>query len=356
MLALFGLIIVCCIILAILALLILLKNAPLPLFNRMVKKRLEKQKNRNMEDGLHIILTGTGSPMNDANRAGPACAVVAGKQIFTVDAGIGSLGNFQNALPVGQLAAVFLTHFHSDHIGALGEYAMQRWVNGANVSPLPVYGTEGVQQVVDGFNLAYGYDAHCRTTHHSEKVAPPTGKGCEACTIPTPDADKAVLIYDNEGVTVHAFLVNHHPVPTSVGYVFTYKGRKAVISGDTAYCESIAQAAKEADVLVQDVICPELVKIMRENSPALHLKKILGDILEYHASPEDVAKMATAAHVNTLVLTHIVPPVPLPFQKKYILGAVQKGFDGTTYLGYDGLHLFLPAEPFGNKNIGVLKQ
>ncbi len=344
-----------CFLLPALAIFVLLKTAPLPFFTRMLKKRLEKQKNRTLEDGLHVILTGTGSPMNDPGRAAPGCAVVAGGKIFSVDAGTGSLGNFQKALPVGKLQAVFLTHFHSDHIGSLGEYAMQRWVNGTHTSPLPVYGTEGVQTVVEGFNTAYGYDSACRTAHHSEAVAPSTGKGSLACVFPTPAEDSSVLVYNNEGVQVHAFLVHHHPVPTTVGYVFTYKGRKVVISGDTAYCDNVVREAKQADVLVQDVIAPDLVRIMKKHSPAPHLGKILGDILEYHASPEDVAKMAAEAQVNTLVLTHIVPPVPLFFQKKHILGKVKALFPGTTLLGKDGMHLFLAPDTKSPKTVEIVK-
>ena len=80
--------------------------------------------NRNVqfkEDGLYAGLCGTGSPMADINRAGPCVIVLAGEHSFVVDAGSGSTRNVQlMKFPIGQLDAILLTHFHSDHISDLG--------------------------------------------------------------------------------------------------------------------------------------------------------------------------------------------------------------------------------------------
>ena len=42
-------------------------------------------------------------------------------------------------LQPGQLQAVLLTHFHSDHIDGLGELATLRWAGGGWRQPLPVF-------------------------------------------------------------------------------------------------------------------------------------------------------------------------------------------------------------------------
>jgi ribonuclease Z len=57
-------------------------------------------------------------------------------------------------LPPANVEAVFLSHFHSDHIDGLGELMLQRWAGGANRSPLPVFGPTGVDSVVRGFEAA----------------------------------------------------------------------------------------------------------------------------------------------------------------------------------------------------------
>ena len=72
-------------------------------------------------DGLHLALCGAGGPLPDPKRSGPCVAVVAGKQLFVVDAGTNGLRNLlRMRYPVGKIQAVLLTHFHSDHIDGLG--------------------------------------------------------------------------------------------------------------------------------------------------------------------------------------------------------------------------------------------
>ncbi len=66
---------------------------------------------------VSITLLGTGSPIPDPNRAGPATLVQAGDGTFLIDAGRGVLMRLAAVGGgAGQLSAVLLTHLHSDHI------------------------------------------------------------------------------------------------------------------------------------------------------------------------------------------------------------------------------------------------
>ena len=122
----------------------------------------------------------------------------------------------------GRVDAVLLTHFHSDHVDGLGELAMLRWVSGANETRLPVIGPTGVVDVVSGFNHAYRQDAGYRTAHHGEAVAPPSGAGMTARSFEPPLAREAVLVWDDGGLRVQAFTVEHEPASPAVGYRFDY--------------------------------------------------------------------------------------------------------------------------------------
>ena len=114
-------------------------------------------------DGLHVVLIGTGSPLPDAMRAGRSTAVIADDKIYIVDSGGGSVRRMgEMRLPAGRIEATFLTHFHSDHIDGLGELMMMRWTSSGRTPPMPVYGPEGVQQVVDSLNMMYAQDKACR--------------------------------------------------------------------------------------------------------------------------------------------------------------------------------------------------
>src|SRR6185295_9758423 len=101
-----------------------------------------------------------------ADRAGPCTAVLAGGHFVLVDVGPGSWRQVAlQRLPRARLDSVLLTHFHSDHIGELGEAVMQSWVSGRRL-PLNVFGPPGVEQVVDGFRTAYAFDTQYRVAHH----------------------------------------------------------------------------------------------------------------------------------------------------------------------------------------------
>ena len=123
------------------------------LMERGLEARMGADVITEMEDGLHLALCGAGGPMPAPNASGPCVAVVAGKQLFIVDAGTDGVRNLgRMGYQAGNIQGVFLTHFHSDHIDGLGEMGTLRWAAGDNAAPLPVYGPQGVERVVKGFN------------------------------------------------------------------------------------------------------------------------------------------------------------------------------------------------------------
>ncbi|NKB16328.1 MAG: MBL fold metallo-hydrolase, partial [Sphingomonadales bacterium] len=124
------------------------------------------------DDGLKVFFCGTGSPLPSARRAQTCAAVIAGDRFFIVDLGSGSFETVQAAgLPADRLAGVFLTHFHSDHIGDLSEANLGSWVT-ARPAPLTVYGPRGVERVINGENEAFALDSDYRIAHHGKGVAP----------------------------------------------------------------------------------------------------------------------------------------------------------------------------------------
>ena len=151
---------------------------------------------------------------------------------------------------------------------------------------------------------------------------------------------------------VTAFSVNHGPVQPAVGYRFDYKGRSAVISGDTAACPALVANAKGADLLVHEGLQPALVKLMTAALVAQHqagTAQITRDILTYHTSPEVAAQEAQAAGVKHLLFTHILPPLPMREAYPAFLGRARQLFGGPITVGEDGMVFSLPA---GSKEIG----
>ena len=300
-----------------------------------------------LPDGLHVGLCGSGAPMPDPSRAGPCVAVVAGKQLFVIDTGSGSTRNLALMnLPPPRVEAVFLTHFHSDHIADLGELMLQRWGGGARTAPVPVYGPTGIDQVVEGFRTAYLQDEGYRVAHHGQAVMPPSGFGGVARPFPVDRAKPDVLLIDQPDLKVWAFPVEHKPAEPSVGYLFVYKGRRVVVSGDTGVSTRLETASKDADVLVHEALSPNLVAIQKKAAQAGkrdNYVHIFEDILDYHATPEQVAGIAQRAGVKDLLFYHVIPPIPVRALEGPFLGDARKIYKGPLQVGRDGDFITLPA-------------
>jgi ribonuclease Z len=300
-----------------------------------------------LPDGLHVGLCGSGSAMPDPTRAGPCTVVVAGQRLFVIDSGSGSTKNLSlMGLPPARVSAIFLTHYHSDHIADLGELMLQRWGGGAATSPVPIYGPTGVEQVVAGFEQAYVLDRGYRVAHHGPKVVPPSGFGGTPRPFAVSRDGPNVTLIAEADLQVYAFPVNHQPVEPAVGYLFVYKGRRVVVSGDTAVSPRLEAAAQGADVLVHEGLSPNLVAIQRKAALAhgrTNLAAIFHDILSYHTTPEQAAGEAERAHVRYLLFTHIIPPLPMAALEGPWLGDTRKIFHGAVRVGHDGDFLSLPA-------------
>jgi ribonuclease Z len=299
------------------------------------------------DDALHVVLCGTGSPLPDPRRASACTAIVAGGAVLLIDAGPGA-GERLNALrlPSGRLAAVLLTHFHSDHIGGLGEVALASWVGG-RTAPLRVLGGPGVERVARGFETAYAADAGYRTAHHGTDLLPPAAAHLEPVVIDVPRDGGPVIAFDEDGLVVRAFRVQHAPVEPAYGYRVEWRGRAVVLSGDTARTDAVVRAATGADVLVHEALAPHMVEAIAAALAAhgdTRRARILRDIPGYHTTPVEAAEVANAAGVRLLVLTHVVPPLPNAVAERIFLRGVDAVRGHDTLLGHDGLELRLPAD------------
>ena len=309
------------------------------LFQRGIEQTIGRDAFSGLEDGLHVGLCGTGSPMPNPDRAGPCNVVIAGEQVFLVDIGEGGGRNLAlMGINAGDLDGVLLTHFHSDHIDGMGPIMLNHWVRGTNTAPLPVFGPTGVEAIVTGFNAAYATDNTYRTAHHGEDIAPSTGGGAAARPFEVTANQEVVL--DDAGLTITAFNVLHDPVDPAVGYRFDYGGRSLCISGDTKKSANLERVCKDADLIIHEALQPAMVTELQEQLAAQgneSAAKIMFDIKDYHASPEDAAESAQAANARMLVLSHLVPPLPSAYLYPAFLGDAEGRFDGTLIVGEDGM-------------------
>jgi ribonuclease Z len=269
---------------------------------------------------IEVTLLGTGSPMVDANRAGPSTLVRAGGQTFLVDSGRGVL---QRAAAVGVgaagLSALLLTHLHSDHITDLNDVITTRWVTTFERTPLPIIGPPGTAAVVAATLEALAPDISYRIAHHADITEPPAVEVHEYTEGP---------VWDDGGVQIRVAPTDHRPVEPTIGFRIEYGGASVVLAGDSVPCAGLDALAAGAGALVHTVIRKDLV--------AQVPMQRLTDILDYHSSVEEAAGTATRAGVGTLILTHYVPPL-VPGQEEDWRALAASVFPRQIELG-DDLH------------------
>jgi ribonuclease Z len=267
---------------------------------------------------MEIVLLGTGSPLPDPNRAGPATLVRAAGCAFLIDCGRGVL---QRAAAVGvgagQLSAVLLTHLHSDHITDLNDVITTRWVTSFESSPLRIFGPPGTAEVVDATLAALRLDIGYRLAHHEDLTWSPPVEVVEV-------TDGTVL--DEQGVRVTVAPTDHRPVHPTNAYRIDHDGRAVVLAGDTVPCDGLDRLSAGADALVHTVIREDLIN-------AIPLQR-LRDVCDYHSSVEQAAQTAARAKVSTLVLTHYVPAIA-PGDEDAWRALAAAHFDGAIELGDD---------------------
>lgn len=271
---------------------------------------------------IEIILTGTGSPMVDPNRAGPSTLVKAGGTIFLADCGRGVL---MRAAAVGvgaaNLTAVLLTHLHSDHITDLSAVITTRWITSLVPAPLPIIGPPGTRAVVEATLAALAPDISYRIGHHADITAPPEVTVTEYT---------AGQVWDDGGVRIVAAATDHRPVEPTIAFRIEFDGTSVVLAGDSVPCATLDALASGADALVHTAIRKDLV----EQVPVQRLT----DILDYHSSVEQAAATAARAGVQTLVLTHYVPALTAGTEDQWRALAAGE-FSGRVELGDDLLRI-----------------
>ena len=279
-----------------------------------------------MSTALTITLLGTGSPLPDADRAGPATLLQGGGQNFLVDAGRGVLMRLTAVgVQASNLTAVLITHLHSDHITDLGDLITAVWIGTFQPTPLRVIGPAGTAGVVDHILASLEPDIGYRMAHHDDLAERPrvlvTEVGDGPIPLPGP-------------VRVGCAPTDHRPVEPSIGFRFDHDGAAVVVAGDTVPCGGLDRLCSGAQALVHTVIRKDVIE-------QIPIQRLI-DTLDYHSSPEGAAQTAQRAGLNTLLMTHYVPAFPSGGGYDWRTLAAAH-FDGAVELGDDLHRVEVPA-------------
>ena len=267
---------------------------------------------------MDIVLTGTGSPIPDANRAGPSTLVKAGDTHILVDAGRGVVMRMTGGGSMPPfLAAVLITHLHSDHVCALNDVITTHWVMTQGNATLPIYGPKGINQFVERQLHALEPDVGYRIDHHDELTE---GPKVDVTELEPGDS----FTVGNVSVTTAA--TEHSPVKPTIGFRLEHEGATAALVGDTIPCDGVDALAQDADVYVQTVIRRDIVQMIPN--------EMLQDILDYHSGVVEAAKTAARVGAKRLAFTHMVP-APTPDQYPEWIDRAAEHYDGEIVIGDD---------------------
>lgn len=276
---------------------------------------------------LRVTLLGTGVPTPSAERFQAATLVEAGSKKILVDAGRGaSVRLWQIGIPLSRIDAVFLTHFHSDHINGLGDLWATGWLSsqyGRRSAALHVIGPVGTSEMTAGIELTYARDVAIRAADQKLPL--------EGAAFDVEEFSSGGVVYEEDGVKVTAFEVNHGElIKPAYGYRIDYAGRSVLISGDTKFDERIIAAGEGVDLLIHEVMSTD-ERVFKEAPRLLSVK-------DHHTMPEEAGvvfdrvkpKLAVYSHIVMLSLPGILPP-PL----SDLIERTRKTYQGPLVVGED---------------------
>jgi len=245
-----------------------------------------------------LVMLGTGTPVADPDRFGPAVVVLVDSTPYLFDAGIGVVRRWAQALRAGiaplgpaTLHTAFITHLHSDHTLGLPELIFTTCTISGNArAPLDVYGPPGLAAMNTHVLAAWSEDIAIRTGEGGE------GAGERPPVVRTHEIEPGV-VYRDSLVTVTAFVVHHGTVPHAFGYRIQTPDKVIVLSGDAGPPSTVAEQCRGCDILVHEggtFTAAEATDYFRH----------------FHTTVEALAEIATAAHPKLLVLYHQRPASP----------------------------------------------
>lgn len=244
------------------------------------------------EELFRVTLLGTGAPPPSVERFGPSTLVEAGAKKFIVDAGRGAMQRLhQLGIPFADIDGMFLTHHHSDHVVGFPDLWLTGWIGrpwGKRNVPLEVWGPAGTKAMMDHLTQAFAVDIRVRRRNY-----PPEGVRLVAHEIGEGS------IVDTDGIKISAFEVDHggEELP-AYGYRIDYRGRSAVLSGDTTFNENLIRHAQGADLLVHEVTAAA--------GSAAESPQQLKRIGSNHTTPDQAAEIFLRVKPGLAVYNHLL--------------------------------------------------
>jgi len=304
--------------------------------------------------GTQILLLGTaaGPPLR-ANRSEPATLLIVDGRRYLIDCGIGTARRLVEAgIGSETIHTIFLTHLHADHTLGLADVLANDFQEQDHSGPdhsISIYGPAQTKALIDA---AYRYISIPYAIYAAEGGGP---RGGVPATTPFSVHEIGEgVVYQDDKIRVVAVENTHYALMPaasratmkSYAYRFETPHGTIVFTGDTGPSDAVTRLAEGADVLVSEVedfvaVSAFVDRMAQRNhwSPERR-NQFKAHLTEEHLDIKDVGRMATTAHVKSVVLYHWDPDDPAA----YVAG-VGKYFSGPVFGGADMQRYCLDAVP-----------
>ena len=284
---------------------------------------------------FRVTLLGTGVPTPRADRFGPSTLIEAGSRKLLIDAGRGTTIRLnQIGVPMGEIDALLLTHYHSDHTSGIPDLWLTGWLQShfaRRTTPFHVIGPTGARTLMSGLEMAYRRDIEIRL---ADEQLPPEG-----VAVIVDEFSQDGVVFDQDGVRVLAFEVDHGAAITpAYGYRVEYDGRVAVISGDTRYNENVIRYGEGADLLIHEVaiVRPELISV-----------PFIQRIMAHHTTAREAGMVFSRTRPKLAAFTHLVflasETVP-PASVADVVAEARQSYSGPLEVGEDLMSFLIGGE------------
>jgi ribonuclease BN (tRNA processing enzyme) len=259
-----------------------------------------------------LITLGTvAGPPPRPHRAQFSNLLIVNGTFYVIDAGDGAARRIAKAgFNVRDMGVIFITHHHDDHTAGLGTLMSAAWDN-QRTKPINVYGPPRTEDLVKAAVQYFAISAEIRIADGGRTIpierlffGHDVGPG---------------TIYQDENVKVTALENAHFAFHKgaaagkhkSYSYRFETPARTIVFTSDTGPFPGLVELAKGADLLVAEAnsIEQRMQDLMRSGQWQVmtteEQTRIKRQMAEGHLSPEDVGKLAEAAAVKAVVLSHL---------------------------------------------------
>jgi ribonuclease BN (tRNA processing enzyme) len=274
-----------------------------------------------------LILLGTkGGPTPSRFRAPASNLLIVDGEPYVVDCPDGVAGRLvQAGVDLSKLANIFITHHHSDHVAGLGALLVLAWGSDLR-TPVTVHGPPPMQRTLAAQLEANAYDIEARIREEGRPPLVPL--------VSAREHDAAATILETLKVRVRCVAADHYTVP-DLAYRFDTPDRSFVFSGDTRPNDRLIELARGADVLVHEVmLLSALQDIATGNAPSL-----MDHLMRSHTTTEELGRVAAAAGVRTVVLSHLVPGGLPAITDAMWMEGVRRHFQGEIIVGRDMMEI-----------------